>query len=235
MAKIRTLSEVTTKEVQDLLRYERQRSKYGVGDYTPFADADGDRIVRWCRTTTNSDHATYPTDVASTKFVAEFGDYQWDNTTVGVETPTFEPYTDPAYERIVISHVGYIAEETVVRATLHHGRWHILSESGTTCHTVRFQIVSADPTTRTALGEVMARPVGCTDVPESMLGGTVIDICDPQGCFFNEPNEALTDRQGWARYMQPVTENICQPDLNYLVPQWEVFSLCCAIPDCDVA
>ncbi len=106
--------------------------------------------------------------------------------------------------------------------------------SSSSCHEVRFQVVSADPSTRTALGEILSVPAGCVacDLPETTLGCTVIDICDPAGCFFNEPNEQLTGRQGWARYMMPITENICQPDPNYLVPQWEVFSLCCPIPEC---
>ena len=106
--------------------------------------------------------------------------------------------------------------------------------SASGCDEVRFQVVSADPLTRTALGEILSRPVGCSTVPDSVLGGTVIEICDPAGCFFNEPGEELTDRQGWARYMQPAVVDTCQPDPNYLVPQWEVFSLCCAAPDCDV-
>jgi len=111
----------------------------------------------------------------------------------------------------------------------------LLGGGSTACHEVRFQVVSADPSTRTALGEILSRPPDCAlgDIPEATLGGTVIEICDPMGCFFNEPNEELTGRQGWARYMMPVSENICQPDPNYLVPQWEVFSLCCAVPDCD--
>lgn len=104
--------------------------------------------------------------------------------------------------------------------------------SNSNCDMVRFQVVSSDPTTRTALGEILSRPVGCSDVPESTLAGTVIEICDPSGCYFNEPNVTLTGRQGWAKYMMPTQENICQPDINYLVPQWEVFALCCETPTC---
>lgn len=112
--------------------------------------------------------------------------------------------------------------------------WIPFQNAGGDCHEVRFQIVSADPTTRSALGEILSRPVGCSTVPDAELGGTIIEICDPAGCYFNEPAEEMTDRQGWARYMQPATVDNCQPDPNYLVPQWEVFALCCAAPDCDV-
>lgn len=92
------------------------------------------------------------------------------------------------------------------------------------CRVIRFQIVSADPTTRTALVEILARPYGCgiNDIPDTLAGGTVAEVEDPCGCFFNEPNEELTGRCGWARYMSASYGG-----------QWEVFSLCCAFPDCN--
>lgn len=99
------------------------------------------------------------------------------------------------------------------------------------CHVMRFQITSVDPSTRTALVEILARPVGCgvSSLPDTLLGGTVAYVCDPLGCFFNEPSTDLTGRGGWARYMQPNTASACNP---YAEPSWEVFSLCCAIPEC---
>lgn len=103
------------------------------------------------------------------------------------------------------------------------------------CTIVRFQIVSADPSARTGFGEITARPAGCgiNDVPETSLGGTVIELCDPTGCFFAAPEEELTGRMGWAKYMQPVGEVVCQPGETNPVPQWEVFALCCAVITCS--
>lgn len=213
-----------------MLDYERQRSQGNVGVGSPRLVDVGDRHIRYGRTTANG--GTYPASPAN-KFYVEFGELTWDDTTTGEEDATFAAYENPTLVRICYSDNGWLAEATIVLATLHHGRWHIVPFGGDNCDEVRFQIVSADPTTRTALGEIMARPVGCSDVPESTLGGTIIEICDPSGCYFNEPNVNLTGREGWAKRMMPVHENICQPDPNYLVPQWEVYALCCETPTCS--
>lgn len=120
----------------------------------------------------------------------------------------------------------------------HNGKainWLLLDSSGGTsssCDTVRFMVVSSDPATRSALCEIRARPVGCgiNDIPDTTLGGTVIEVCDPQGCYFNEPSSDLTGREGWAKYMLPITSNVCQV---YPAAHWEVFALCCSTPDCE--
>ena len=102
------------------------------------------------------------------------------------------------------------------------------------CDMIRFQVLSADSTTRSALVQILGRPYGCgqNDLPGTDLGGTVAEVCDPAGCFFNEPDDQLIGRQGWARYIQPLTSTPCQPYQYNLVPEWEVFSLCCAVNDC---
>jgi hypothetical protein len=105
-----------------------------------------------------------------------------------------------------------------------------------TCTTVRFQILVADPLTRTALCVITARPYGCgvNDIPDTLVSGQAIEVCDPGGCFFNETNPPLVGREGWASYMMPVQGSTwCQQNPYYgMLPEWEVFSLCCATDAC---
>lgn len=100
------------------------------------------------------------------------------------------------------------------------------------CDTIRFTIISSDQLTLSALVQLDASPPGCNPatMPGIILGGTVAEVCDPTGCFFNEPNSNLIGRRGWAKYMLPNTVTNCNP--VYPAAEWEVFSLCCALQDC---
>jgi hypothetical protein len=125
-----------------------------------------------------------------------------------------------------------------VRAAWIEGEWVALPSggSGKSCNTVRFQILVADPLTRTALCVITARPYGCgvNDIPGTLVSGQAIEVCDPGGCFFNETNPPLVGREGWANYMMPVQGSTwCQQNPYYgMLPEWEVFSLCCATDAC---
>lgn len=105
--------------------------------------------------------------------------------------------------------------------------------SSVDCNTVRFIVQAYTASIRTAIGLVLSKPYGCGTIPDSFLGGRYIEICDPQGCHFNRPLEEIMDSHGWARYQLPLEANFCQPDPNYLVPQWEVVNLCCHVPTCE--
>ena len=114
------------------------------------------------------------------------------------------------------------------------GRYQITSQN---CGEVRFQILASDSTTRTALCVILARPYGCgiTDIPATVFEGQAIEVCDPSGCFFNETNAMLVGRDGWAKYMLPVSgASWCQGTNPYygMQPEWEVHSLCCATDSC---
>ena len=105
------------------------------------------------------------------------------------------------------------------------------------CGDVRFQILASDSTTRTALCVILARPYGCeiADIPATVFEGQAIEVCDPSGCFFNETNAMLVGRDGWAKYMMPVSgASWCQGSNPYygMQPEWEVYSLCCATDSC---
>lgn len=109
--------------------------------------------------------------------------------------------------------------------------------SSNPCDMVRFQILVADSATRSALCHIMARPYGCdeADVPGTVLDGLGIEVCDPSGCFLNESEDLLVGREGWAKYVTPISGgSFCQDGNYYIAAEWEVFSLCCAVFNCDL-
>ena len=121
----------------------------------------------------------------------------------------------------------------------HRGRWQGRYPITKNCNEVRFQILASDSTTRTALCVILARPYGCeiTDIPATVFEGQAIEVCDPSGCFFNETNAMLVGRDGWAKYMLPVSgASWCQGTNPYygMQPEWEVHSLCCATDSCSL-
>jgi len=120
------------------------------------------------------------------------------------------------------------------------GRWHKKGGGGGGVTTVRFQIASADPSILTVLGDVLSWDAGfqIQQIP-GLLGDpelpiNVISICDPSGCFFNEPADELFDRIGWCRRMTSDYGDNCRTGYAPYDDIWEVFSLCCATPDCLV-
>lgn len=109
--------------------------------------------------------------------------------------------------------------------------------SSSSCTRVRFSILVADAASRSALCLILARPYGCAiaDVPGTLFDGAVIEVCDPSGCFLNETDDALAGREGWAEYVLPINRaSWCQAGDYYLVEEWEIFSLCCAVFSCDL-
>jgi hypothetical protein len=108
--------------------------------------------------------------------------------------------------------------------------------SGGRVTSVRFKIVSSDPTTLSGLATILAWDYGFskTAIPASILGNTVIEICDPMGCFLNEPNVDLTDRAGVAVYRESDVPDNCRTGYVPFPGVWEVTSLCCKLLSCDV-
>jgi len=116
--------------------------------------------------------------------------------------------------------------------------------NGAVCTTVRFRIAAPIAGTMSAICFIHAVDAGFTlaDVPgkanlefsgNPFPGTPNIIVCDPMCTFFNEPQAGLTNRLGWAKYMQPLIANTCQTNAAYLVPQWEVFALNCVLnPQC---
>ena len=116
------------------------------------------------------------------------------------------------------------------------GRWQQREGSGGRVTSVRFKIVSSDPTTLSGLANIIAWDYGFskTQIPATIAGNTVIEICDPMGCFLNEPNVDLTDRAGVAVYRDADAIDNCRTGYAPFDGVWEVTSLCCKLLSCDV-
>lgn len=237
MAEITIYSDKTNRELRDALEVHRQNKTFGVGPLEGIEDP-GFRIVRMVRAL---EDATAPYSV-----LVEFGNPTFDDSASGPVTETFEAYT-PQVTKHALLRSGTIENGEVVKASLHYGKWYIDDSGSSQCHTARFRVLSVDEDTRVALCELLAVPAGCSDVPGSSLVdpfGTVLEVCDPSGCFFNEPEDEIFGRMGGAHYMLPLFETTCQPagsgsgsgtgtSGDDFVPQWEVVWLCCAPLSCD--
>lgn len=123
---IRTLSGDTLKELRELLARERQRAQFGGLGEKPDQWVS-EREIRWAKTTTNATLTTYPTAPAN-KFVVEFGEYVFTDTSVGNETPSFTAYA-PQESRVAFSSIGFVPQNSVVRVTKSHGRWYIIPDN----------------------------------------------------------------------------------------------------------
>lgn len=135
-------------------------------------------------------------------------------------------------------------ERVVIGGPTQTRRYRPPVDSAGTCTTVRFRIAAPIAGTMSAICFIHAVDAGFTlaDVPgkanlefsgNPFPGTPNIIVCDPMCTFFNEPQAGLTNRLGWAKYMQPLIANTCQTNAAYLVPQWEVFALNCVLnPQC---
>ena len=180
--------------------------------------------------------ATHPLTGATT---ASLQVIRWDADDNFYETDLVETITNRSLTFSASAASDYRDTADVTTAVFVNGEWRPLvgSGGGTSCTRVRFQVIVADAVTRTALCAIVSRPYGCgvNDIPDTVLNGEVVEICDPAGCFFNDPNDLLSGREGWAEYMMPVSGSTFCQDGNYvLVGEWQVYSLCCATDRCNL-
>lgn len=120
-------------------------------------------------------------------------------------------------------------------------RWEVVSSGAEgSVRDIRFEIADANPDNLTALVTILSWDSGFTirDVPGQFglpgLELNVVEVCDPSGCYLNEPAEELFARQGRARYTQGTAEGVCRQGSAPFDPVWEVYALCCQNPSCDV-
>src|SRR6185503_8100133 len=125
MITLRQFSEKTTKDLRRLVERDRQEKTFTTGALED-ESSSGVCGERFARTTTRTENPVYPSTPA-TKFVVEFGEYKFDNTTTGNELAVFTAYT-PKTTRIAYSRFGWLPQNTLVRMNLHHGRWFIKSD-----------------------------------------------------------------------------------------------------------
>ena len=123
-----------------------------------------------------------------------------------------------------------------VRYDQHQAKWIVFagSSGGGTFLRIWFKVETEYAATRSALCTVLGVPNGMTlgDIPGQVLP-QIVEVCDPAGCYFNEPNDSLINRHGYAWFMTPLQATLCQPDGYDLEGQWTVDSLCCATMGCD--
>lgn len=117
---ISTLSDSSLREMQEMVRWWRQfgrglRSGESGGPIPPPA-----RHIRWGKTATTTAVPTYPSSGNVLPIV--LGQYVFDDTTAGQQTPTFTAYT-PADERLAYFPTGYRQEGTIARFSLHDNMW----------------------------------------------------------------------------------------------------------------
>ena len=119
----RILSPSALQETGDVIRWYRQLNRGGqTHDGVPSSSVIDDQRV-WVRTTTSTDHPTYPSD-PSNKFVVEFGALSFTLDTTGDESAEFTvfDYATPDDNKIVAKSLGYLYEGAVVEAYPYNGR-----------------------------------------------------------------------------------------------------------------
>jgi hypothetical protein len=108
--------------------------------------------------------------------------------------------------------------------------------------TIRFRVDASDPESFTILGFVLAwdgdQNFDRFDIQDDVNGPDmeplgVVEICDPHGCFFDEPQDELFARTGWARRMYSSEPGHCRTGYPPYKTLWEVFSLCCKRKRCN--
>ncbi len=99
------------------------------------------------------------------------------------------------------------------------------------CNKIRFKIISVDSTgpITFATADILSRSCGCETVPEETGTGTAetVDVYDATECFFDEPDEDLVDRIGYADYM--IDETLEGTGTTQDDCRWEVTMLCCPV------
>lgn len=121
-----TIGEEARREIGDVVSWHQRHNDGGGNLPTEPFTKFGPRTIRIVKCTTNSKCSTYPTRPA-TKFPIKFGELNWDDTTCGNETATFEAY-DPSEDRIAMDFTGaYHEEDQITQVFLSHDKWYFFS------------------------------------------------------------------------------------------------------------
>lgn len=82
---------------------------------------------------------------------------------------------------------------------------------------VRFTIISASCSAKTAVVQIDGRPCGKSKVTEE-TPSEQLNVKDPNGCYLDEPDADLIGRTGWAAWIEDDYTGDCN---------WDVFDVCC--------
>ena len=120
--------------------------------------------------------------------------------------------------------------------TPHRARWQQQKGGGGSgAQIINFQIVSSDPTTRSAQVQIEQRAFKGTVFGSSLID-TVVQVYDTDGCYLNEPNIELTARRGKAvlMYSDDASDALHFPgDPDPPAQYWCVLSICCPQLVCE--
>ncbi len=119
---MQTLSAHTISELSQVLQWWRQANRGGHIGAVPAGDDIPERHVRWARTQETATCPVYPKSGNALPVVQ--GKYTFDDSACGSVSTTFVPYA-PFEERIAYFVNGWVPEGTIVRMTLHDGRWFV--------------------------------------------------------------------------------------------------------------
>ncbi len=127
------------------------------------------------------------------------------------------------------------------------GNWMAMVSGGAACDFIRFRINSVDQVPfqcpwQSAVVDILARPCGCTVVPEEAGTGTAetVRVFDEAKCHLDEPANDLVGRIGYAKYMigeervavDPGTGTSTGTTTGSGDCRWEITSLCCNTNTC---
>lgn len=114
-------------------------------------------------------------------------------------------------------------------------RWEVVSSPQGDMQGINFQVVSSDPTTRSALVQIEQRTFR-GQAYGSILNDEVVYVYDTRGCYLNKPNEDLTGRFGFAvlMYVDDAAAELHFSE-QYEPPEryWCVQDLCCPNIVCE--
>lgn len=113
-----------------MLSWWRQVGRSGRTGIVPQLAIPNERHIRWAKTTTDADYPTYP---SGTKVIAcELGEYTFVDTAVADVDGTFTAYVDSdgvKEIRYVYFRFGWRPKGSIVRISLHNGKWFCLDEA----------------------------------------------------------------------------------------------------------
>lgn len=186
--------------------------------------------VRFFQTVAGPGYTAYPAS-GNVVYAQLLKNVRMASQSIGATGPEFTATNEFAY--LVSPNGALPAQGAIVQAMRIGPVWWIQVPSAPPL-IIRFTIQSVQGNNQ-VVGKIFATPAGMSlsQMPGLILGNSVY-ICDPDGCFFNEPITDLLGRSGRAVYAQPTGATACQPYAgNNPAPQWEVFSLCCPSPACS--
>ncbi len=224
MGKIITLSDESIRKLAEQMRAQQFRPINTPRTFPADVSDLQSKQVRIARTTTSTEHPSYP-DAPANCYVVELGEMVPDGTVEPGELAfDFTPY-DPAKKRLAFTQEGapYVPDGTIVYIRLCHGRWWIITEA------------------EAELVELCAQETAERNVPYNCLKGewdeTLLRYCYPVDAeevwAIDHRHEAPHAEEGWKGLYQRMPANYTigeGEEAEQIDEIWICVSLDCAEP-----